>query len=191
MKNPLYLSFFLLPLFALLLFYSHKKSGLEELERKITLLSARAAEEKKEKEKELISPCDPYFLDKYVESLPLLEPEMKRLAALLPHHFDNEALAQRLKFLKDGQNKILFIEEKRTPRGSVQEIEEKLQHSVEMNEEDLKKLLVLVEGVTIHPYSPKMERPDISVLEFDLTRKKSFNEEEVFEVDLKLLMVTK
>ena len=164
---------------------------MDELKKKISFLEVQDAEEKKQKEKQRLISTDPYFLDKYVETLPLLEPEVKRLQALFPHHPTEQPLVERLKFLKEGQNKILLVEEKRLARGPLYEVEERLHHPVEMNEEELKKLLVLVEGVTIHPYSPRKERPELSVLEFDLKKKKNFSGDEMYGVDLKLLMVTR
>lgn len=184
-KYPLLLALFLLPLLCLLLFYQNKRSRLEELKSTIAALevSARQAAKEKELQKELEATVDPHFLDKYVESLVFLEPEIKRLQALHTHHPNNDSLAKRLYFLKEGQNKLTLIEEKRDRNG----IEQKLQHPIEMNEEDLKKLLVLVEGVLIHPYIPKKERPDLAFLEFDLSKKQGFGEEEVYVVDFTLV----
>jgi len=126
---------------------------------------------------------DPHYLDKYIETLTFLVPELKKLEA----SENTEEMQKRLQFIKDGANRLVFSEEEVRMAERLREIEEKQQHSVEMNEEDLKKLLCLIEGVTIWPYGPKEGRPQLIIKDFKLSKKKLSSQDKVFVVSMELI----
>jgi len=61
------------------------------------------------------------------------------------------------------------------------------QHVVEVNEEDLKRLLCLIEGTTIWPYGPKEGRPLLIIKDFKLSKKELFSKEKVFSLSMQLI----
>jgi hypothetical protein len=190
LKYPYLLALFLIP-FGLAFFLLAKRSEkLSDLEDKLDEIRQEASFSEKEKNKEELllkemHAADHFYLDKHVESLVFLESEMKRLHARSMYQKDSDALLKRLEFLKG--NRLVFAEVKRDQGELIQEVEEKLQHPVEMNEDDLKKLLVLIEGVSINPYSAKEGRPHLLIKEFDLSKRKALPDEEVFVVDFQLI----
>lgn len=131
--------------------------------------------------------ADPHYLDKYVETLTFLLPEIKRLEAIHNESPDDEQIFKRLHFLKEGENRLLFSEEQIRSNELFREIEEKQQSPIELNEEDLKKLLCLLEGVTIWPYGPKEGKPQFIIKDFKLSKKELNSREKVYVVSLQLI----
>lgn len=174
--KALYSALFLLPAFLSLLFFQWKLNSLDELETHIYQLETKAALVKSLEEKNTL------YLDQLqtatkddhkLESLVLLGTEGRRVQAIYAQDKENPLLGQRLAFLKSGKNRISLVEEKRRSYGKLREIEEKLAHPVEMDEEDLVKLIPLLESKVVR--------------EFDLTKKTAASEEEVYVVDLKMI----
>lgn len=130
---------------------------------------------------------DHFYIDKHLETLCFLEPEIKKTEALLNENPSDDALNKRLHFLKEGPNRLLFTEQQTRQHQHFQEVEEKQQHLVEMNEEDLKKTLSLIEGVTIWPYGPKEKRPQLIIKDFQLSKKELSSGESVFVVNMHLI----
>jgi hypothetical protein len=129
---------------------------------------------------------DPHYLDKNVEALTFLLPEMKKLEAIQLENPEDEQIGKRLQFLKEG-NRLAFSEEQIRSNEMFREIEEKQQHPVEMNEEDLKKLLCLIEGITIWPYGPKEGRPQLIIKDFKLSKKELSSQEKMFVVSMQMI----
>jgi hypothetical protein len=129
---------------------------------------------------------DPHYLDKNVETLTFLLPEVKKLESLLAENPEEEQLGRRLQFLKNG-NRLIFSEEQIRTNDLFTEVEEKQQNPVEMNEEDLKKLLCLIEGITIWPYGPKEGRPQLIIKDFRLSKKELSSQEKVYVVSIQLI----
>lgn len=130
---------------------------------------------------------DHFYIDKHLETLCFLEPEIKKTEALLLDSPNDETLKKRLHFLKEGPNRLLFSEVQTRQQNRFQEVEEKQQHLVEMNEEDLKKTLSLIEGVTIWPYGPKEKRPQLIIKDFQLSKKEISSQEFVYAINMHLI----
>ncbi len=130
---------------------------------------------------------DHFYIDKHLETLCFLEPEIKKTEALLLDSPNDESLKKRLHFLKEGPNRLLFSEIQTRQQNHFQEVEEKQQHFVEMNEEDLKKTLSLIEGVTIWPYGPKEKRPQLIIQDFQLSKKEISSQEFVYAINMHLI----
>ncbi len=179
--------------FLILLFHFilgvQKLGALEEemnrIHRKMVML-----QESRQKESALLASLknpDPHYLDKHVESLTFLLPEIKKLETIQSESSDEEQTGKRLRLLKDGSNRLRFSEEHIRANDQFRETEEKQELPVEINEEDLKKLLCLIEGVTIWPYGPKEGRPQLIVKDFKLMKKELSSLEKVFVVSLQLV----
>ncbi|MBY0529315.1 MAG: hypothetical protein K2P51_03900 [Rhabdochlamydiaceae bacterium] len=181
-----------LPLLIILLHFFTQLQSLDSLEDDILRLERKSlyAQDWLKKEAAFLSQLktsDHFYIDKHLETLSFLEPEVKKMEALLLENDQDDNLKKRIQLLKGPSNKLLFSEEKIRSDDQFQEIEEKQQMPVEMNEEDLKKLLSFIEGITIWPYGPKEARPQLIVTDFQLTKKELPTHEHVFVVQLQLL----
>ena len=176
--------------FSLFHFYSQfdaLKNLLSEIERVHAKIAQYQALEKREST--LLSSFkhpDPHYLDTHVETLNFLLPEVKKLEALQAEHPEDERLSKQLYLLKNTPNRLLFSEEQIRTNDLFREIEENQQQPVDVNEEDLKRLLCLIEGVTIWPYGPKEGRPLFIIKDFKLS-KKALIKDKVFTLSMQLI----
>lgn len=165
---------------------------MNELEQEMERIHSRAvlSQEILRKESSLINSLknpDPHYLDKNIETLTFLLPEVKKLEAISLENPQDEQISKRLQFLKEGGNALVFSEEQIRTNETFREIEEKQQHPIEINEEDLKKLLCLIEGITIWPYGPKEGRPQLIIKDFRLSKKEISPQEKVFVISIQLI----
>lgn len=165
---------------------------LEQIETEIERVQLKAAhlEEIQRKESLLLASMkkpDPHYIDKQLETVTFLLPEIKKLETIQTENSDDEQIGKRLQFLKEGSNRLVFSEEQIRTHELFRETEEKQQRPVEVNEEDLKKLLCLIEGITIWPYGPKEGRPQLIITDFKLAKKELPNQEKVFVVSIQML----
>lgn len=130
---------------------------------------------------------DPNYLDKHIETLTFLLPEIKKLEALQNEYPDADLVSKKLQALRPPANKLLFSEEQIRSTDRFREIEEMQERPVEMNEEDLKRLLCLIEGVTIWPYGPKEGRPLFIIKDLKLSKRELIAKEKTFVVSLELI----
>ncbi len=125
---------------------------------------------------------DPRYLDRQLESLHFALPEIKKLEAMRADHPDVEKVIQRLK-----EERLVFVEEAVRSNELFREVELRQQQPIEVNEEDLKRLLCLIEGVTIWPYGPKEGRPLFIIKEFKLSKQELPSKEKVFLIAMQLI----
>jgi hypothetical protein len=181
-----------LPFFASLAHFFSGLQTLKELESELVRVSAKMVSNQALENKEAslllaLKNPDPHYLDKHVETLNFLLPEVKKLEAFQMEHPEDEQIAKRLLSLKATQNRLTFSEEQIRTNELFREVEEKQQRPIEVNEEDLKKLLCLIEGVTIWPYGPKEGRPLFIIKDFTLSKKELFAKEKIFIVSMQLI----
>jgi len=133
--------------------------------------------------------ADHFYIDKYLETLNFLEPEVEGLQNLLDNKniADDEAIRKRLEFLTGSGNTLSFSEGVVQSTPYFQEISETLVHPVEVNSNDIQKILSRIEGLDIGHYSPSPNRPQLIVLEFKLDRKSLNEKNEVMSLNMKLL----
>lgn len=123
------------------------------------------------------SSADHFYIDNALESLPLLSREKEALNALLeqePSLPDRELIARL-----QQKNELHFQESSVERYGNIQETQETLAKSVEVDEEDLKEILNRIEG----PH----DGPQLLISDFHLSRKNGYCDNEVFVLDLKFL----
>lgn len=181
-----------LPFVIFLFHFLFSLNHLEKLEEEIERIHLKTVhiEESKRRENSVaasLKNSDPHYLDKYIETLTFLFPEIKKLETILADNPENEQLIKRLHDLQEGSNRLRFAEEQIRTHELFREIEEKQQQPIELNEEDLKKLLCLLEGITIWPYGPKEGRPQLIIKDFHLSRKECPTQEKVFVLSLQLI----
>ncbi len=191
-SNPILFSLCLIPTLLSLWFLQIKKQDLKIAQIKVEEIHKKAIEiDRQNKINDSIftqiKESDPRYLQKELETLPLLESELKRLETILVHHKENAILHRRLDFLKSGQNHFLLSEGKKRLGETFQEVDLSLAHPVEMDDEDIKKMLTSLEGIPINNYPTRQGRPQILIREFDLVKEINNLGEEIFLVSCKLL----
>ncbi len=143
---------------------------------------------KKERFLKNYSYSDPYFLDQQIESLHFLQLERANLEALLSHPALSKKgfLQDRLSFLDGAENRLSFIEENIQASSQIKETEEKQRHPVQMDEQDLQKLLSLIEAIPIGNYLPANRSPQLLIRDFKIKKQETPLKTSVFEVEMEL-----
>lgn len=136
------------------------KQRLDILEEK----TIRLKEQKQKNEHCLASlkKCEPQFLEKSLESMAFSS-------------------------LTSGENRLLFQEENPRRSDNLEEVDVKQKLPVSLNEEELKKVLSLIEAVPIGSSLPTESAPQLLIKNFTLKKKMSEHEDELFEVSLELI----
>jgi len=133
--------------------------------------------------------ADHFYIDKNLETLNFLEPEVEGLQKIVNNkNFpEDDAIKKRLDFLIGTGNNMVFSEGIVQSYPLFQETTETLVHPVEVNISDLKKILAKIEGVDIGPYTPGPNRPQLIIIDFKLDKKSVSEKNEVYVLNLKLL----
>lgn len=133
--------------------------------------------------------ADHFYIDKHIESLVLLEDEVRALEKLAESstYGNHQAIKNRIDFLTGNDNRLVFTEGVVQSYPGFQETQESLLHTVEVNEEDLRHILSRIEGIDIGDYSPGPNRPQLIITDFKIDKKNTFANNEVFILNLKLL----
>lgn len=163
------------------------QSGLEELQEMTVLREKKQAINASVRNH--YRDADHFYIDKQLETLTFLEPEIESLQKLLNNKnlAADEAIRKRLELLTGPGNVLSFSEGVVQSTPFFQETTETLVHSVEINGTDLQKLLAKIEGREIGPFTPGPNRPQLIILDFKLDRKSINEKNEVFTLNLKLL----
>ncbi len=176
------------PLFVVLFFLNEKQSHLKALYRQIRPLKQTAAllkenQLQQQKKWETLQQSNPLYLSQSVERLSLLSRERDRVEILSKHYPENPFLQERLSFFQEEKNQIRFIPLIKRPGHYFLETELKLQNTVQMNEDDLRKFLFALEGEI-------KEKPSLMIKHFELTKKKEKGEEFVYTIEAELIQRT-
>lgn len=133
--------------------------------------------------------ADHFYIDKHLETLIFLEPEIESLQKIQSntHFADDEAVKKRLEFLTGQGNNMVFSEGMVQSTPLLREVVETLVHPVEINESDLQNILARIDGIRIGSFSAAPNRPQLIVTDFKLDRKAVGDKNEVFMLNLKLL----
>jgi len=191
-KNRLWLLFALLsaPFFTGLAFLAPRFLTLREVEQTFdaAALRGRSALEKRLQREEFLHryrQSEPYFIDQYLESLTLLQKELKELQSIQNHPAcaNRDFVRHRIAFLESPENRLAFAEENIRTSKKVKETDERLLHSVEVDADDLDHLLSLIEDIPIGSYIPDSHSPQLLIQDFSLMKK----DHGVYELNLSLL----
>ena len=133
--------------------------------------------------------ADHFYIDKNLETLTLLEPEIESLNGMLsnPNFPEDENVKKRLEILTGPGNSMIFTEGVVQSTPLFQEVTETLVHPVEVNVENLQTILCRIEGISIKGCTPPPNRPQLIILDFKLERKDISEKNQVFSLNLKLL----
>ena len=132
---------------------------------------------------------DHFYIDKHLETLSFLEPETETLQKLVNNKYfaGDENVKRRLEHITGPNNALLFSEGNVQSYPFFQETTDTLVHPVEVNLEDLKEILALVEGQNIGQYKPGPNRPQLIIIDFKLGKKEATDTNDVFQLNMKLL----
>lgn len=133
--------------------------------------------------------ADHFYIDKNLETISLLEPEIESLKAMLnnPNFPDDESVKKRLDFLSGAENTLVFTEGVVQSTPTMQEVTETLVHPVEVNIDDIKRILCAVEGISMNGCKASTERPQLLILDFKIEKKNVSEKNQVYLLNLKLL----
>lgn len=186
-----FFSLLLVPFLAVFFFLFVQISHFQCLEDQFEYLKKKAerAYEKKERKDRFLARyknSDPFYLDHQIESHRFLQSELNSLKQLFHHPaITNKAfLSERIQFLSGEKNRIAFTEEAIRTSSTMKETEEKQRFPIQMDEEDLKQLLTLIED--LEPQS-EISRPQFLIRDFRLKKKLSPIQTQIFEVEMELL----
>jgi len=128
---------------------------------------------------------DKFFIDNKLESLTFLENEKSILSKLLLHPaFSNsEQIQKRLSFINSNQNKLKFVEEKVIKSTLITETDETQLKPIEIDENDLQKILSIVEDISFNDCEKITDAPQLICKNFSLTKKR----ENIFSLNMKIL----
>lgn len=115
---------------------------------------------------------DPHYLTHAVEGLIFLEPEIDALKVIFGHPTFQScpAVKKRLTHLTQGKNRLTFLEKEREVSPPIEEMTFVQKEPIEVNGEDIKNILSIIEGVSIGPYEAASFRPQLIINRFDLKR---------------------
>lgn len=127
------------------------------------------------------SNVDKFFIDNNLENLKFLEKEKNILNSLFKHSAfkNNSILKSRLDFIQSDQNTLKFAEENLQQNSLIKENDENQLFSIEIDENDLQKILSIVE------FSEKniSQSPQLIIKNFILNKSK----ENTFLLEMKIL----
>ncbi|MBM3183745.1 MAG: hypothetical protein FJZ64_00365 [Chlamydiae bacterium] len=184
----------LLPLFFAGGYWFYKSSALQEIENRCLEIIEKeksSLDRKKRKERFLhrYAHADPFFLDKQIESLPFLQNERSRIKALMNHpaSVNKNELSERFQFIESQKNRLMFTEGKISSAASLKETEEKQRFPVQMDANDLEKVLAMIEDIKVGNYEPLKEGPQFIITDFKLVKKETPLHFDTYEVEMDLI----
>ena len=133
--------------------------------------------------------ADHFYIEKQIERVVLLERETENLNQVVNYEgfVGDDAIRKRLEAIGGEANSISFSEGTVQTYPQFQETVESLVQPVEMNILDVRKILTLVEGRPIWEWKNGPKRPQLIITDFKIERKKAFENNEIYLVNLKFL----
>lgn len=180
-------------LFVIFLFFS-QKNEISSIESVITTIKDQAFVTEKKQAlnvavRQHYKDVDHFYIDKYLETLVFLEPEIEMLQKVASdkNFADDERIKKRLELLTSSSNSLVFSEGVVQSYPLFQETIESQVHPVEINTTDLKKILSRIEGRSEEDPEINSHCPQLLITECKLDKKKISDKNEVFVLNLKLL----
>lgn len=168
--------------------------GVNQISEKIEHVQLAALQQEKKQASNItvinhFKEADHFYIDKNLEVLTFLEPEIEALQKIVQHKnfTDDDVIKKRLELLTGNGNALRFSEGVVQTHPQFQETTETLIHPVEVNLHDIQKMLALIEGIQIGSFMPAESRPQLVILDFKLEKKKAIDKNEVFLLNMKLL----
>lgn len=175
----------------LAVFFYQKWHEYEELEQTIAELQykkqvSERAEIRKTKYYAQIEKSDRFYIQNQLEPFFPLSSEIKEIENLLAYQKEDLSLQNRLQYLKNASNRLRFEEKKSEKFENIEEVELHQISKIEVDLNDIKQLLCLVEGVSIGPFASRSDKPQIIIKEFVLERK-GIDEKQLYNLEMDLI----
>lgn len=184
--------FSILPLLWAFYDYTSTSSQLDELQERVVRLQETASQNnRKQAANQMVrtfyDETDRFYIDKHIESINLLEKESDALRKMVnqPYVAEDPRITRRISTL--ANNTPVFSEGMVISYPFFNEIPETLARPIEVDNEDIKKLLARLEGVKIGPYEPGPNRPQLILTDFRFDRKGGQGESDVYSLNFKLI----
>lgn len=184
-------SFF--PLLLLVFNFYERIKDLNQLENNISMLHHKMENYER---KQMINQAtidhyrqaDHFYIDKYLETLHFLKPEVENLQTIVnnPNFAFDDTVKKRLDHLTQ-KNRLVFVEGTVQSYPQFQETVETIVQSVEVDVEDLQEMLSRIEEICINSYNPPPNPPQLLILDFKIDRQRLFENNEIYNLHLKLL----
>lgn len=188
------LSLGIFPVLFFTILFVKEKSALDELHANLAEIEYNALIKEKRQAMNMavrqhFREADHFYIDKHVETLVFLEPEIEQIQALMSdkNFADNDIIKKRLEFLTNGSNALVFSEGVVHSFPFFQETTETLTHPVEVDASDIQKILARIEAVKIGSFLPGPHPPQLIITEFKCSKKKTNEKNEVYLLDMKLI----
>ncbi len=132
---------------------------------------------------------DNFYIDKYLEKLQFLEPEVEGLQRIINNKkfADDEEARKRYEFLVGPNNALMYSEGAVLRYPLFREIVETQVRPVEVDKRDIQRILSLIEGVPIGGNTVPPNHPQLIILEFRLDKKTVSEDNEVYLLNTRLL----
>lgn len=130
------------------------------------------------------------YVENYLEPLDLLLNEQKELQKIIKHaplSSETGKARERLNALKNAKNQISFLENGKQLSPLFKESVEKMKNPIEIDEDDLNRILSYIENVRIDNHSSPANPPQLIITDFRLKRKRANNTNETFILTMSLL----
>lgn len=183
-----------IPIFFTVFYLSGQITEADELKNSLILVETQAFNREKKQAlnmtvKEHFKGADHFYVDKHLESLNFLAPETESLQKLVNNRYfaGDESVRKRLEHITGPGNSLLFSESNVQAYPFFQETTATLVHPIEVNINDLKKVLSLIEGRKIGPHEPAPNRPQMIILDFKIDKKEASKNNEVLLLNMKIL----
>lgn len=162
-------------------------SDVEELSEKSTQVAKE--NEYKARFKQHFFGADSQFLNKQLEPLSFLKGEVEFLKTIanMPGLARFGPIKKRIDHLTSRNNQIILEEVGRKNKFGFLEVEYKMHHPIDVDEDDIEKILSVLEDVEIKNNINSIKRPQIFIKEFSIKRNINPNLNETFILDMKLL----
>ncbi len=184
----------LIPIFFAVFYLTGQISEVDVLKNSLTQVETQAFNREKKQAvnmtvNEHFKGADHFYVDKHLESLTFLQPETESLQKLVNNRYfaGDESVRKRLEHLTGPGNSLLFSESNVQAYPLFQETTASLVHPVEVNIDDLKKILSIIEGKKIGDYEPGPNRPQMIILDFKMDKKEASANNEVLLLNMKIL----
>jgi hypothetical protein len=184
----------LLPFLLVLIHFFYEKGSVNDMRNNVEEMQQLALVREKKQALNMavrnhFRDADHFYIDKYLETLTFLEPEVESIQKLISNKnfVGDDAVKKRLELLTGPGNSMAFSEGVVQASPTLHEVVETLVHPVEVNVSDLQKILSRIDGIDIASHKPGPNRPQLIILDFRIDRKSITEKNEVFQLNLKLL----
>jgi len=159
-----------LPVVFVLFWFISQKNELEELKSLLENIQHHALIKEKKQALNLavrrhFQDADHFYIDKYLETLVFLEPEIEELQKIVQdkNFTDDDRIKKRMELLTSQANALVFSEGVVQSSPLFQETSETLVHPVEVNVTDIQRILARIEGVKIGEFVSGPLRPQLII----------------------------